>query len=151
MISKWVLATTLLFSQNIFAAAAGFCGKIDLRAASNQDLVTLVSQNDLLMRNNVKRTQCGLTGETLNICSACSETTSEDAMRVLRPVLGSKEHSAWHSKWHKIRVGQEGIDANMFAKLQSIGLVPPAVSREEFFKVYGLGGALAGEIGRAHV
>jgi hypothetical protein len=139
---------SLGFPSPGFAAQSdvpGFCGSVDFSRASNEALTNIVFMKDLEGLVSVPRIQCGLPGETLNICSKCSDEFPESSLQILRPILGSKPHSDWHAKWHKARMlGLEIPDA-FFVKLQNAQLVPADMDKTTFIKTYGIGGKLAGE------
>lgn len=123
----------------------GFCGSVDFTRASNEALTNIVFMKDLEVPSQVPRVQCGLSGETLNICTRCTDEFPEDSLKILRPILGSKAHSDWHAKWHKARMLELEIPDAFFAKLQKAQLVPENTDKTTFIKTYGIGGKLAGE------
>jgi hypothetical protein len=144
-----------LFSALVFTPAPsfskeqmstmGFCGNVDFRSTPNEGLETILFNQDMSRQRPTVRTQCGLPGEKLNICSTCTNEFPEDSLRALRPMLGSKNHSDWHAKWHKVRTLQPDVEDSYFAKLQDAELVPKNISKEEFFKLYAQKGTLSGE------
>lgn len=140
--SLLVLSIILLFSFKSGAQVPGLCGQLDFRTATNLDLENLVFTS-----KGQDQSQCGLMGETVNICGSCADDISEKAMQVLRPVLGSKEHLKWHENWHKVRALTEMPDEATYAKHQASGLLAKDMDKESFFKnyVYEFGGSLAGE------
>lgn len=129
-----------------FSAMPGFCGSLDVSRMSNVDLQNVVMMNDLTKGQRIRRGQCGLPGERLNICSACTNATSEAQMKVLRPMVGEKSHLAWHADWHELRGTVEPLTPAAYRNAQDSGLVPRAMSFEEFTSKYSVeGGSLAGE------
>jgi hypothetical protein len=143
----FLLITLVLLSVTHGAGAqtASFCGTVDFRRASSNDLFNLVMFEDLAKHRTRHGVECGLPFEKLDICSSCNNDFPESSLRELRPVLGQKSHVDWHAKWHKIRIGAESIDETLFKKLQDAELVPKDLARDDFFKTYGIKGKLAGE------
>ncbi|MES2963422.1 MAG: hypothetical protein V4760_05995 [Bdellovibrionota bacterium] len=142
------IAATLCLSWASTSAAGlpGFCGTLDVSRMTNADLENVVFINDLTKNQRVSRGQCGLPGERLNVCSSCSETTSEAAMRILRPMVGDPSHLAWHANWHELRGTATPLDASSFAKAKEAKLVPSTWSFQDFNSRYAVeGGSFSGE------
>ena len=110
------------------------------RAAAKSDFL-----RNLQNQRDVKLVQCGLPGEKSMTCTACESDVPEESLKILRPILGSKDHIDWHAKWHKLRLGAESVNEELYSKLQQADLAPVAMTRDQFFKIYGVGGTLAGE------
>ena len=139
---------SLLIGSSSFATHTGFCGTIDFRKVTNFNLENFFYFGDLEKKENPKkRIQCGIPGEKIKLCSSCVEELSEDSMKILRPVIGSKEHLRWHDRWHKVRALDEIPTPEQYKKFQDQGLFPSDISAEDFFKKYNLSskGELAGE------
>lgn len=85
------------------AVSESFCGQIDFTKANNQDLENILFFDDAGKNRKVDRSQCGLPGESLSICSSCSGQTTEEMMRVVRPMVGAADHLNWHFQWHSLR------------------------------------------------
>ncbi len=66
-------------------------------------------------------------------------------MQILRPMLGSKDHSDWHARWHRLRAPDLQIQFTNFAKFQEDGAIPREMTINDFIANYRLGGKLAGE------
>lgn len=144
--SKILATLALALGPQVASAMPGFCGKLDLSRTTNTDLENIVMMNDLQQnRAGLKRGQCGLPGERVRICSSCSETTSEQQMQTIRPMLGDPAHLAWHADWHLLRGSSEPLTAPVFAKAKASGLVPESMSFQNFGSTYAVGGVLAGE------
>jgi len=125
------------------AVGSSFCGGLDFRRLSNQDLEQILLVENL--SRGITPKKCGLVGESFAICSACSNEVSEQSMQILRPMLGSKAHSEWHAKWHKVRSQADNIPEVLFEKIKADGLVPSDARRNEFLAQYKQNGTLAGE------
>jgi hypothetical protein len=125
--SRSLIAMALLLSPLAAQASMpGFCGTFDLTRTSNEDLETIVRSVDLSRGQvSLRRGQCGLPGERVRICSACSDVTTETQMRVIRPMVGAPSHLAWHADWHLLRAGLK--------------------TSRDFDSRYAVGGPLAGE------
>ena len=114
------------------ARGQGFCGRLDLPAMKSAEILDVLWAYDAEKgRSNEKRIQCGLPGETLPLCSSCEAGDVSDAMKALRPIIGSEDHLAWHSKWHLIR-SQDDLSEATFADLKRMGYVPPSMSKSSF-------------------
>lgn len=138
--------TFLSASSPAFAAMTGFCGTLDVSRMANDSLESIVMMNDLSKGRRVRRGQCGLPGERLNICSACTNPTSETQMRVLRPMVGEKSHLDWHADWHELRGTVEPLTPAAYRDAQNAGLVPRTMTFNDFTSKYAVqGGSLAGE------
>lgn len=105
MISYLAFLIGLGFVGPAFAGLTSFCG--DLSRLNNEALVNVIALNDVSQKFQVHRTQCGLPGESLPICSSCETSTSEAVMQVLRPMVGRPNHLNWHSGWHQMRTSKE--------------------------------------------
>ncbi|MEK7355599.1 MAG: hypothetical protein AAB250_04075 [Bdellovibrionota bacterium] len=129
-----------------FAGLPGFCGTMDISKMENAAIENVIMINDLTKGRKIRRGQCGLPGEKLNICSACSETTSEPAMRILRPMVGERSHLAWHADWHELRGTIEPLSPFVFNEAKKAQLVPSNWTFDDFKSKYAIeGGTLAGE------
>lgn len=141
---NFVLFLALLsFLHPQLASASNFCGNLDFRQLSNQDLEQILFVENLV--RGITPKTCGLVGESLAICSTCSNEVSEQSMQILRPMLGSKAHSEWHAKWHKVRSKADDISDVLFEKIKAEGLVPADAVRSDFLARYKQKGTLAGE------
>lgn len=138
--------TLLAATPPAFAAIPGFCGSLDVSRMENRDLENVVMLNDLKNGQRTRRGQCGLPGERVNICSSCSNATSEAQMRLIRPMVGERSHLAWHADWHELRGTVEPLTTAAFAEAKAAQLVPASVSFSDFTARYSVqGGTLAGE------
>lgn len=140
-----IILSLVIFTSSFssHADSLSFCGNLDFRKLTNSDLEQALYIENL--SRGIKGIQCGLAGESLNICSQCQDHIPESSMQILRPVLGEKSHSDWHAKWHKIRLNADKISGELFEKLRQKGLVPARAIKDIFLSQYKIGGTLAGE------
>jgi hypothetical protein len=82
--------------------------------------------------------QCGLPGEKLQICRACSETVSPEQRQVIQEIFGELSHRRWHSEWHEIRAW-EFVSPQRRTELLATGNVPMNLAE------YQMGSRLGGE------
>lgn len=99
----------ILFASPTFAGWALSCGNFD--RPNNESLITLVLMHDLNNNRQMPRSQCGLPGENFPVCSSCETSTSEDMMKVLRPLIGQPNHLQWHAGWHQSRMSIEFLQS----------------------------------------
>ena len=130
---KFIFILFLMGCPALMAGPLYFCGSLDLRELKNVEVINLLFLNDLAKNRHLERIQCGLPGEVLPLCSSCIVEPSEITMSFLRPLLGSPDHSKWHTRWHQIRT-QEELDAQTFASLQKDHSIPSKTSLEDFKK-----------------
>ncbi len=139
----FVVLIVLLLSKNTWALNS-FCGALDLRYLRNNQLETLIQGEDLINQRNIERTQCGLPGENLVICSSCSNETTEQMMSHLRPIVGEKSHLLWHAAWHKLRAAQN-LSPEKYLEAQKKNHIPMSLPQDNFTKSHSLKGDLSGE------
>jgi hypothetical protein len=133
------------FSTAVIATVSdNFCGKFDLRNYQNEQLVTLIKFEDLSNNRSSNRIQCGFPGESLPICSSCSNAVTEEMMTHLRPIVGEKSHIAWHAGWHKLR-GSKNLSQDFFQQGKEKEFIPASMSYEDFLKLHVVQGELSGE------
>lgn len=120
----------LLIPEYAFGKTQSFCGRMDFTKISNADIEIIVFNEDLSQGRKLKRQQCGLPGETLAICSACSNISSAEMMTPVWTMISGESHLKWHTDWHKKRAVRGETDF-----LKKHGLFGSS-SGEDFFYMH---------------
>jgi hypothetical protein len=81
--------------KDLFCGSTPVFGDVDPIAMNN--LLDFQSNAKMLGKKIVP---CNLPGDSFQVCRACNDEITPEQMDVIRPMMASREHRAWHGQWH---------------------------------------------------